>query len=79
MSAVSTSEGLESYETQNWLVTASNFDYGVLTGRNQLIKHVIGPMIDEMMPSIKSEHIVDSGERYTIKIFLERVRDVSVQ
>ena len=70
----------ESYETQNWLVTATTFDYGLLTARNQLVKNVIGPMLDQLMPSVKSEHVIDSGEKYTLKIFLERVREVrSVQ
>lgn len=66
----------KAYKTQNWLVTASTFDYGLLVGRNQLVKQVISPMLDQMMPSIKSEHIVDAKEKYTLRIYLERVYDL---
>ena len=63
----------EEYGTQNWLVTASTFDYGLLTARNQLIKNVIAPMLDQMMPSVKAEHVVDARETYTLRLYLERI------
>ena len=64
------------YKSQNWLVTATTFDYGLLTARNQFVKNVINPMLDQMMPTVKQEHVVDAKERYTLRIYLERVYDL---
>ncbi|CAB4121080.1 hypothetical protein UFOVP154_21 [uncultured Caudovirales phage] len=63
-------------DTQTWGAEAKHFDFGILSSRNQLVLKVINPVVDALLNEARVDHVKDSGDRYQLKIYLVRERDV---
>ena len=63
-------------DLQTWGAEAKHFDFGLLSSRNQLVLKVINPVVDALLNEARHDHVKDSGDRYQLKIYLIRERDV---
>ena len=64
-------------KTDKWAIDGQTFDFGTLLARNQLIKNVINPILDDLFVDPIAYHVTDSRTRYRLKILLVSERELS--
>ena len=66
-------------EVLKYALQMHGFDYGTLMARNQLVRLVIGPLLDSVEHALKLDHVVGSETKYTLKLIIESERDIEMQ
>lgn len=58
-------------ETKSYAVSINEFDFGLLSARNQLMVKVIAPALDMLLTEPIWDHIKGSETRYSLSLLLK--------
>ena len=61
--------------TKAYAFEVKGFDFGMLNARNQLIAKVINPALDTLLLEPIHDHVVGSGTKYSLTLYLKSEYD----